>query len=58
MPRFQVDVEQTNYGIIDITARDEEEAIRKVNEGQPMIEEDVLFTGSSVRGIHAEPKYD
>ena len=57
MPYFEVDVERTSFGVIRIKAENGQEAMKIVQECQPMIEEDALFADLAVKAISAEPSY-
>ena len=54
--KFEVDIEETNYGYVIIEANDEEEAKRLVNAGYGTPNE--IFTGTSIRAIDAIPAYE
>lgn len=51
MPKYEVDIEQKNYGIITVEANSEEEAMEIVASGQAPPEE--IYTGSEIRPIEA-----
>ncbi len=58
MPYFDVDVEKIDYGIIRIKATNGKEAMRKILEEQPTIEEDRLFTGTALKPVGYTESYE
>jgi hypothetical protein len=55
MPKYEVDIQQINYGYITIEAKNEQEAMELIRKGQFVPDE--IYTGSKIIPLKVQEAY-